>query len=59
MKETVDQLKEFQSFLEKATKGNMSLVDEFGAAQLVSLRCSFFALVHNVCLSFAGDSGRD
>lgn len=34
-KETLDQLKEFQVFLEKSLSGDMSLVDEFGTAQLV------------------------
>ncbi len=32
--ETLDQLREFQSFLEKSLSGDMTLVDQFGAAQL-------------------------
>lgn len=32
--ETLDQLREFQFFLEKSLSGDMTLVDEFGAAQL-------------------------
>eukprot|EP00823_Brevimastigomonas_motovehiculus_P004198 TRINITY_DN2708_c0_g1_i1.p1 TRINITY_DN2708_c0_g1~~TRINITY_DN2708_c0_g1_i1.p1 ORF type:complete len:190 (-),score=67.70 TRINITY_DN2708_c0_g1_i1:55-624(-) len=32
--ETLEQLRDFNEFLEKSTKGNMTLVDEFGAAQL-------------------------
>ncbi len=34
--ETLEQLREFQAFLDKTVSGNMTLVDEFGAAQLVS-----------------------
>lgn len=34
--ETMDQLKEFQVSLNKLAKGDMSLVDEIGAMQLVS-----------------------
>jgi hypothetical protein len=32
--ETVEQLRDFQAFLDKALKGDLTLVDEFGAAQL-------------------------
>ena len=32
--ETLDQLREFQIFLERSIRGDMTLVDEFGAAQL-------------------------
>jgi hypothetical protein len=32
--ETLSQLREFQAFLERSLTGDMSLVDEFGAAQL-------------------------
>ena len=34
--ETQDQLREFQAFLERSLRGDMTLVDEFGAAQAVS-----------------------
>lgn len=33
--ETLDQLREFQAFLERTLTGDMTLVDEFGTAQLV------------------------
>ena len=33
--ETLDQLREFQAFLERSLRGDMTLVDEFGHAQLV------------------------
>jgi len=36
--ETLDQLREFQAFLERSLRGDMTLVDEFGHAQLVSNR---------------------
>lgn len=32
--ETLDQLREFQTFLERSLRGDMTLVDEFGAASL-------------------------
>jgi len=32
--ETLDQLREFQAFLERSLRGDMTLVDEFGTAQL-------------------------
>ena len=37
--ETLDQLKEFQLFLEKTLSGDLTLIDQFGSAQLV--RCLF------------------
>ena len=36
--ETLDQLREFQAFLERSLRGDMTLVDEFGHAQLVRKR---------------------
>jgi hypothetical protein len=36
-RETQEMLKEFQAFLDRAIAGDMTLVDEFGSAQLV--RC--------------------
>lgn len=32
--ETLDQLREFQAFLDRSLRGDMTLVDEFGTAQL-------------------------
>jgi len=32
--ETIDQLRDFQAFMEKSLAGDMTLIDEFGAAQL-------------------------
>ena len=34
--ETLDQLREFQAFLERSLRGDMTLVTEFGTAQLVT-----------------------
>jgi hypothetical protein len=36
-KDTLAQMKEFQATLTKMMQGNMTLVDEFGAVQLVML----------------------
>jgi hypothetical protein len=36
-RETQEMLKEFQAFLDRALGGDISLVDEFGSAQLVCL----------------------
>jgi hypothetical protein len=40
-KDTIQQLKEFQASMKKMTEGNMTLVDDFGAYQLVSLWVAF------------------
>ena len=42
--DTIEQLKEFQQKLSRFSEGNLSLVDQFGATQLVSLnQCLLFS----------------
>ena len=38
--DTIEQLKEFQQKLSRFSEGNLSLVDHFGATQLVSLKAT-------------------
>lgn len=42
---TISQLRNFQESLERMAKGNMTLVDQFGAIQLVFIIKQFLSLI--------------
>ena len=48
--ETIQQLTEFEAFMKKSMKGDMTLVDEFGSAQLVRRAASCTVLCHLFCV---------
>ena len=49
--ETIEQLKEFQQSLSKMTEGDMSLVDELGAMQLVNKLAFCWTVVEHISSS--------